>query len=160
MQCNDICNLNRFVLGVHTENWDEAKRYFHLWAGNSENVPSSINLYRAYILKKIGNIEEADSIARMELISYEERAGKNYGSSNYRLSQIHAFLNQKEKALKYLREYEELESAFRFYDYILIDPLFENLRADPEFLKIVNKAQKEKAEIKEQIEQLRQEGLL
>ena len=73
---------------------------------------------------------------------------------------IHAFLNQKEEALNYLREYEELENAFRFYDYILIDPLFENLRADPEFLEIVNKAQKEKAELKEQIEQLKQEGLL
>ena len=160
MECDNICNLNRFVLSVHSKNWDEAKRYYSRWAENSESDLSWTNLYWAFVLKKTGNIEEADSLARMELLSNEQLAGKNSGYSIYNLSRIHAFLNQKEKALQYLREFERLEKAFKEYDYILIDSLFENLIDDPEFLEIVNRAQKEKDELSDQIKQLEQEGLL
>ena len=159
MECYNVCNLMRFFLSVNTKNWDEAKNYYKLLDRNTA-ILWSANLYWAYVLKKTGNPLEADSIARNDLSRSEKEVGRRNGRTFYRLSQIHAFLNQKEKALQYLREYEGLELAFSFYDYILIDPLYENLRDDPEFLEIVDRAQKEKQDIKEQVKQLVQEGLL
>jgi TolB-like protein/class 3 adenylate cyclase len=159
MECYNVCNLMRFFLSVDTKNWDEAKNYYKLLDRNTAIVWSA-NLYWAYVLKKTGNPLEADSIAQNDLSISEKEVGRKGGNSFYKLAQIHAFLNQNEKALKYLREYERLERAFSYYNYILIDPLFENLRDDPEFLEIVNKAQIEKEEIREQVEKLEKEGLL
>jgi len=160
MECNSICTMIRFFLSVQSENWEEAKHHYQQWDDNNLKEGSSGNLYWAYVLKKTGHPVEADSIARYDLSKSEQDVGKKYGNIIYRLSQIHAFLNQKEEALKYLRAYEGLERAFTYYDYILIDPLFENLRDDPEFLEIVKNAHEEKAEIRKQVEQLEREGLL
>ena len=58
--------------------------------------------------------------------------------------------------LKYLREYENYGLTFGFLDYILIDPLFENLRDDPDFLLIVNRVLDDKAKSREEIRYLLQ----
>ena len=74
MECNNVCNLSRFYLSVHTQNWNEAKRYYHLLVENSVSISSWTNLYWMYVLKKTGNNVEADSIARTELLNNEQRA--------------------------------------------------------------------------------------
>jgi hypothetical protein len=44
------------------------------------------------------------------------------------------------------------------HDYMMIGPLFESLKNDPEFIKIYQRAQKEKAEIRAKIREAEQRG--
>lgn len=56
-------------------------------------------------------------------------------------------------------DYGKIGWMYRFHDYILIDPLIENLRYDPDFLEIIYRVQAEKGELRAQLKQLEQEGL-
>ena len=61
---------------------------------------------------------------------------------------------------KYLAEYAKGGFVFGWHDFILIDPMFESLRDDPEFKAIVQKAQDEKAALRAQVRQMEADGLL
>ena len=114
----------------------------------------------AYVCHKLGMQEESRDILEATLIESEKALEKGYFWSNLDLARIYAFRNNKEKSLKYLREYENILFMRGEHDYILIDPLFENLRNDPDFLEIVHRVQAEKAELRAQLDALEAEGLL
>ena len=70
------------------------------------------------------------------------------------MASIYAFLGQKEETYKELKEYSKLGFNFGREKYMTIDPLFESLRKDEVFLKVVNKALESKVKIREEIKHL------
>jgi len=63
----------------------------------------------------------------------------------YDLAAIHAFLGERDEALKWLREFEAFGWHWGSPFYIRIDKMFESLRGDPEFEALVQKALEDKA---------------
>jgi len=56
----------------------------------------------------------------------------------YNLAGIHSFLGDKEKAFEYLGLFKrELKGPFFYIEYLKKDPLFDNLRDEPEFQQII-----------------------
>ena len=56
----------------------------------------------------------------------------------YNLAGIHSFLGEKEKAFEYLRLFKrELKGPFFYIEYLKKDPLFDNIRDEPEFQQII-----------------------
>lgn len=78
----------------------------------------------------------------------------------YDLASIYAILGNMEEALHWLREYEKLGFTNGTHEYIKVDPLFDNLRDNEEFKKIVKRANEEKAETRERIHRMEEQGLL
>jgi tetratricopeptide (TPR) repeat protein len=110
----------------------------------------------AYVYYKLGRIAEAEKICIEELLKLQSSVDEDRSSYEYALASIYAIQGDHEKALEHLTEFAEIESD----EFILIDPLFESLRDDPEFLAIVKKVQKEKAELRDQIKEMEERGEL
>jgi hypothetical protein len=85
--------------------------------------------------------------------------GRNLLGVDYDLAGINCFLGRKEKALEYLRSYSPRPWPAGLSYFIDVDPLFNNLRSDPEFQKIVADAKEKTAKIRERIRQLEKESM-
>lgn len=99
----------------------------------------------AQVLRKLGKETEA-----MKLI-YEAKdwIEKNMkGNPNYDLAKVYSFLGEKQKALKYLKNWKP---DWGVQVWVEKDPLFENIRNEPEFKQLVQK-------FKSQIEELRKQA--
>lgn len=74
----------------------------------------------------------------------------NFGSGKYYdVALTHAVLGQKKEALAYLREARDREKDGAFYrlEYLLTDPMLDNLREEPEFKEMLEAKKKEQEEI-------------
>jgi TolB-like protein/Tfp pilus assembly protein PilF len=82
------------------------------------------------------------NIKREELLEFG--SGKYYD-----LALIYAVLGQKEEALAYLRESRDHEKEGAFYrlEYLLTDPMLNNLREEPEFQEMLEASKTEQEEI-------------
>jgi len=89
----------------------------------------------------------------------EIRLGSLFGKSHvyYDLASIYAFLGQKEETYKMLKEYSKVSFNFGLEKFITIDPLFESLWKDDEFLELIDKDLESKIQIREDIKHLEAE---
>jgi hypothetical protein len=78
----------------------------------------------------------------------------------YELAAIYAFQGDRKKGLKYLAEFAKRGFYNGWYDFILINPFFENLWDDPDFQAIVKQAQEEKAALRAQVREMEERGEL
>ena len=158
------CNEQRFFLAYFQKDWQAAEKYYALWARDSATTLRlhriSINTCWAYVLSRKGMKEEAKALMESEIEHVKRSIGFNYGTPLYRLAGMYAFMNEKEVALDYLRQYLALDRAFSHYDRILIDPLFDKLKTEPEFMEILRRVQAEKAELAAEIARLERKGVL
>ena len=159
-QCDVLCNWARFTYYLNVGSFSECEHY-------SKQIEKDFTLmiyYKnwtkinwAYVNYRQNRPKKADEMFR-ELISDLERSLDNGNFwSLFDLSRIYSFKNDKKTSLKYLREYEKYGITFGLLDYIFIDPLFENLRDDPDFIEIVNRVLEEKAKSRDEIRNLLQE---
>ena len=84
------------------------------------------------------------------LMAIQREESVNFGSGKYYdLALIYAVLGQKEEALANLREAREQEKDGAFYrlEYLLADPMLDNLREEPEFQKMLEASKTEQEEI-------------
>jgi tetratricopeptide (TPR) repeat protein len=164
VECNVICNQSRFLVSVYGGNLEEAFNYYNLWKNDSASLGidaiTNVNLYWAYVLKKTGVIEEAYAVANMVKTTEERRLGKNFGRSYYNLARVSSILDQPDNSMHYLTELENKNWEILSNDQILIEPIFEYLKEDKEFIALIDRVKSRKIEINKQITQLEKEGLL
>jgi hypothetical protein len=69
----------------------------------------------------------------------------------YDLATMYAALDQKKEAIKWLQlaHKKETEGAFCRIDFLVSDPMLDNLREEPEFKKILNDKFREREKIKQ-----------
>jgi TolB-like protein/Tfp pilus assembly protein PilF len=97
----------------------------------------------AFVLHKVGKEKEA----LKQIYEVKELIEKYYTDPNYDLAKVYSFLGEKEKALDYLSKWK---ANWGLYYYVEIDPLFENIRKEPEFKRQVKRIQAEFDEIKKE----------
>jgi TolB-like protein/Tfp pilus assembly protein PilF len=139
----------------------EADNYYNEWLLKSKELGENqiFNRHRfAFILWMNGKEEEARKLfyKHIEVCENSIQSGGLYGKSlaAYDLAGIYAFFGEKNEAYQWLRKYEKDGFIWGFHKYILIDPLFENLREDPEFKTIIRRVESEKAAIRTQIREM------
>lgn len=117
--------------------------------------------YPAYVLLKSGKTDSARLIANREL----EMVNKFIADTSYHLSlpyysksAIAAMWGDYKESIKWLRVYAEKGFVWGSEWYIMRDPLFDGLKADPkyfpEFMQIVHREQAYKMNIREKIREL------
>jgi len=88
---------------------------------------------------------------RDSLLRAIQQADKiNFGTGKYYdLALTYAVLGQKEEALSYLREARDHEKEGAFYrlEYLITDPMLDNLRDEPEFQEMLEASKKEQEDI-------------
>jgi TolB-like protein/Tfp pilus assembly protein PilF len=92
----------------------------------------------AYILWKINKRKEATLIFSKASNEAEEliKQGSEEFNSPYTLAEVNAVLGNKEAAYKWLQE--AINKGWRFYRWSLNEPLFENIRNEDRFKKMMN----------------------
>lgn len=87
------------------------------------------------------------------------RAYASLGAAGYDLAGIYAFLGEKEKAYQILYEVaDKLKDGLLWF--IKVDPLFESLWDDQEFKDIITQQETKYAKIREELDQLREKGII
>ncbi len=126
----------------------------------SKSDPGDMHRY-AYVLWSSGKKEEGlKEFEKAEKAMLNmKKLGRNLWGVDYDLAGINCFLGRREKALEYLRGYSVHTWPVGLPNYIDFDPLFNNLRNDPEFQKIVADAKEKTARIREKIRQLEKESM-
>ena len=90
---------------------------------------------------------------------YKSKLDFSPGLTYFRMAQIHAFQNNKKKALQYIDELRKTRAIY-FIELMTGDPMFESLWSDPDFLEIIAEVNDIKASISIQISELEEEGEL
>ena len=153
----DDCETLQFYVKFYDQyikrEYDQADKYYNQFvnAGGSTNVWDRVNI--AFVYKKLGKENEAKAII-------DKILSTSQGSKFYRSFWIHALLDEREEAMMYLSKALEGAAEWGYDDFLLIDPLFENLRDDPEFATIVKRAKDKKAAIRSQIREMEKRGEL
>ena len=153
-------NHCRFYLYLDKKEFSQAEKYFNLWIEGGNRFPyfSGDSIAYAYLIKGLGREQEAITILHNSRNSFKSQLNKNANFSTYsNLARIHAIMGENDEALKYLSEAAKYMFEFGswgWYDYIEIDPTFENLRNDPKFQAIVKQAQDEHAVIRAQVQEI------
>ena len=104
---------------------------------------------------------EAEEVFKEQIRLLQQSIDEDsYSRAIFHLARIYAFLGEEEKSLEYLSEAAKDGFTWGWHDYIMIDPFFEKLRNDPEFLAIVRKEQEAKAAIRARLREMEASGEL
>ena len=118
---------------------------------------------KGYILWNLGRKEEARKCFndQINILKKGQSLGRGIlDAGNYDLAATYAFVGEGNEALRLLRIYDKEGFTSGTEYYIMSDPLFENLRSNPEFKEIVSRAQAKKTEIRKRISELeKKQGL-
>jgi TolB-like protein/Tfp pilus assembly protein PilF len=159
MDCNVICNIQRFYTYMYLKDFETAYVYYKdaIYAGRDSTYNLDL-LTISYVLREIGRKEESDRILN-KLHDETINQSINYESafSNFILASIYAMWNDKEKAIEHLERYENWGYSVWFNE-IKIYPLFENLWEEPEFIALIERIDEEKAKMRSRIRQMEQSG--
>jgi eukaryotic-like serine/threonine-protein kinase len=107
-----------------------------------------------YIYWRAGRKDEARKLFQRNLDRLQKQLEQGDESSGIRLSMaaIYAIQRNKDEALKWLQK--AVEAGYRRYRYISRYPLFENIRDDERFKKIIADTKAKVAEMRRRVEQL------
>jgi tetratricopeptide (TPR) repeat protein len=147
--------------------YKEAEEYYRNWLSITKESGEEVifNRHRFAIILWMNNKkEEARKLfdKHMEVCINSIKSGGLYGKSlaAYDLAGIHALYGDKKEAYVWLRKYEEDGFIWGYHQYILIDPLFENLRSDPDFKAIIRRVMDEKKAVRSKIREMELQGEL
>jgi TolB-like protein/AraC-like DNA-binding protein len=164
MPCPAMCHLERFQNAFYSRDWDLATAEYGLWAADSASFAAEVrnqaDAAYACILHHRGRHDEAAEITAQLIAIHKNGVGGDEGNPLFQLARLHAMAGNKNTAIQYLRDYEKLTRAFSHYEFIKIDPLLDNIRNEPEFQRIVQRADAERAALVAQIRKLEEEGVL
>jgi TolB-like protein/Tfp pilus assembly protein PilF len=145
--------------------YNDAETYYNKWLLKLKELGEEALFDRhryAFLLWMNGKKEEAKEqfYKHIELCENSIRSGGLYGRTlaAYDLAGIYAFLGERRKAYKWLREYERDGFIYGLHKYILIDQLFESLWEDEEFKTITQRQERKLAEIRAKIDRLEKNG--
>ena len=160
--CEQICARSEFELAMLTGEFDKAEQLFYEWKqlGNWPQRTEFLHYQIGYVYDQLEKKDMADSVFKVEISKIQSAIEEGRSTGNIHLARIYAYLGDRESAIKYLKEYAKTKFQKGWHDFILIDPMFESLRDDPEFIAIVKKDQDEKAAIRAQIREMEERGEL
>ena len=100
-----------------------------------------------------GDMEEATRILKKRIYELETDSSfyTLWYDNDYFIAECYALLGDEENAIKWLGQAADRGFWNGNHDYMLIDPAFNAIRDDPRFQAIYEKAQKEKAQIREEV---------
>jgi protein kinase/serine/threonine-protein kinase len=98
------------------------------------------DMERAYILWKRGRREEADSLTKgiVEYDNAQIEAGSEEFTPALELARIAAFTEKTGEALAWMEK--AVDAGWLYYRLSMVDPLLENIRDEPQFIRIMNGA--------------------
>jgi TolB-like protein/AraC-like DNA-binding protein len=169
VECKRWCLLSKFESYLYLAEFELAEKYFDTlnyfgtWHMHNRDFMNDIVYQIGYVYDKLGKTEQAHKTFTEQINIIESSFGVNeYHDkiSQLNLSRIYAYLGDRKKAIEHLSAYAKNGFQEGWHDFILIDPFFENLRSDPEFLAIVRKAQEEITAIREEISEMEANGEL
>jgi TolB-like protein/Tfp pilus assembly protein PilF len=149
MDCPVICNIQKFYTHLYLKNYEEASSFYDLYL--EEGLHQSNHLHRisrAYILRELGRSAESNEL--LEQVQTElESNSEEYETTIFslRLAMIYAMKNDKDNALRYLKEFESFGYSIWFNE-IKIFPIFESLWEEPEFIALVDRIDKKKGNLR------------
>jgi len=160
--CKDLCNISYWYLNLNLNNFKQAEKDYDQLIETGDNFLLFDSIFLAYMYKQLERHEDYQRTidycrTRCEgLLKENKEDFYNIGN----LIPLYAILDEKEKALKYLSEFEKTGFHFNIFDFIEISPVYENIRDDPEYKVIIRHVQHKKATLKAQIREMEKDGLL
>jgi len=158
--CEDNCNKWYWSVNLDLNDFEQAdKDYDHLIeTGGRLDLFDSIFL--AYMYKQLGRSEEYQKTinycrTRCEDLLDDDKENFYYMGN---LIPLYAILEEKEKALYYLSEFEKTGFHLNIFDFIESSPVYENIRGDPEFKAIISRVYEKKAIMNAQIREMEERG--
>lgn len=149
---------------AYLKDFKNAYKYYEMFEQLEKTDDTGLNndLRIAYILWNTGKKKEAQHVFLQQIATSKDaiKQGRWPGNFHYDLAAAYAFQGDTKNALLHLESYMQQGFNDGLEYFILIDPLFENLRSNKEFKEIVEKAQAKKAEISKQIRELELNGQL
>jgi TolB-like protein/Tfp pilus assembly protein PilF len=154
------------LINLMLEKNDLAVQYYKNWEEKIKNENSNdykeISNWIRYglALTRIGKTEAGITMMKNQLQKNEKiiNLGRGNYSPFYDIAGIYSFLGDTEKAIKYLREWDK-RSFWKLGTVYLIqvDPLFENIRNNLEYKKIINDRLTKNSNIRDEINRLKAE---
>jgi hypothetical protein len=129
-------------------------------------VGETANIRYGAVLIEVGRTDEGMAIINYHSDRIEQliKTGKVEEDDLYSYVAINSFLEETDKAIKYLKRFDEnypWGSPWESNIYLMqVDPLFDNLRDRQEYKEIVNNRLAENARIREEINRLEAAGEL
>jgi len=120
-----------------------------------------LKFWTAHMEIKIGNLAEGKKLlteVKSEVDAYPNKSNNNLFDWQIWKALTCEKLGEKEKALEWLKGCEERGFWYGSHDWMMLFPVFESLKNDPEFIGIFQHVQKEKAEIRAKIKELEEKG--
>ena len=105
----------------------------------------------AQVLRKLGKEKEA----LKNIYEAKEYIEINIEDPNYDLAKVYSFLGEKQKALNYLRKWKP---DWGLHAWVEKDPLFENIKNDPEFKQLAQRFKSEIEILRKQAEEKIKKG--
>ena len=162
--CDGIYNNIKFVAFCMSGKYSQAVSLYNNLNESigSFGIPEYVDsLWIVPAYESLGRKQEAYTILKSAQLSLQNSLkDEESWEVNFCLSQIHAMLDEKEKALEYLSKATDLGLRWGWQDVLANYPPFKNLINDPEFKAIVKRAQEEKAAIRTQVSEFEEQGKL
>jgi len=135
---------------VHLGQYEESLRYYKIWIEELESLDilAVNNMHRIAYVYWLNGFEEKANYYFNKQIDYCHRSiemGRLYAKLswvNYDLATVYAFKGKNDKALEYLRLFNQEQSmVFWWITLFELDPLFDNIRDEPEFQQIAREVE-------------------
>jgi TolB-like protein len=154
--CKNFCNTMYWSLSMGWNDFDQAEKDYDQMIEAGGRLGLFDSIFLAYMYKKLGRNEDYQMIidycrTRCEDLLDNDR-NNYYNIGN--LIPLYAILDEKEKVLKYLSEFEKTGFHFNIFEDIETSPIYENIREDPEFKIIINRVHEKKTMIQAQIREI------
>jgi TolB-like protein len=158
------CYIEKWYHYLHLKEFKRAKKYYDLLVNNGRRIAQYDSARLAYMYKELGKDDLAIETLNRLRGSLENMLKENREDSKaYALNllpSVHALLNNKEEALKYLAEYAKVGFIGGEQDFIKYSPVYDNIRDDPEFIAIIKREQDNKAAIRAKVREMEEQGEL
>ena len=160
--CIANCNKMKFYIYFGQKNSDLAEDYAQFV--NVSGPPYvGDSTFLAYVYYQQGKDKLAETVLNRIKNSLQHKRAEDiimYFTNNLRLSYLHAILNENQEALKYLSQAVDDGTMHAFDYFVELNPIFAELRNDPEFQAVVKRIQDKKAAIRAQIREMEERGEL
>ncbi len=125
--------------------WESAESYYEQGSAQMATIDKDIFKTRSsfyfrygYVLWKLGKKEKATEMfdKHIKIVQTQIDNGSEYRGHIYDLAASYAFIGEKQKAIELL---DKIPFWFVTYGLIRFDPMFDQIRDDPAFQKIIQK---------------------
>ncbi len=160
INCKDICNRGYWFINLNLKNFEQAEKDYLQWIDTGNSMELSDSIFLAYMYKQLGKQEDYQTTINFCRIRCEDLWEKNKKKFNYigNLIPLYTVMDEEEKALYYLTEFEKTGFHFNHFDFIEISPIYENIRENSGLQAILKRVDKKKSAMRVQIREMEEKG--